>query len=565
MIKTSQLTRSNITNITGALKSDYEGQIALLPQWKRGMSNTLVSSGSGEYDGGDRCIGFMAYEIDEDILVTTGWGDGIAFRRLNNDGTLTKLWHDNNGLYRDGGRTYNHLHSCAIHKASSQAAFATHNINGYSLMDYSDLKNGGTTVINNRPSTQYIFSNGANIDRAGVYYTNGLVTAGDWMYIGDYDATHYKKVPRRHWVTGEEQLLDGTGPDVYPGAANVDRNGYRYTLYYDEVNDRVYYNSYYNGNFMLVVDASTADPKIVWCDMADIGLGDDGYEDGLFVPDPINNPNLLVMGCNSRHAYLDITPCFTAGTAIVLKQFYTESHPRRYGSLHRAGTKYQGITAEHCDKNPLYPTFCPCPSDRGRQMLDGWLDFDHDQIVGVYRHNNVTEDTTTNGRGRSYRSDYSSPLVRMSSANGTFFWIKLGYGYDGHSFKIWSNDIGPGLISNWEVEYGSFSLDNNSNIDIVKLFKPDHYIPSGCNLLYYVSNDDGSTWETYNAVGDAHHTFSSVGNKLKVKYVGQGHEDKGPYKISSEFDNVTFGTLYSSMKDINIPYKLTRKRIRGKK
>lgn len=566
MIKTSELSRSNIQRIVGAVANDYEGQRAIVPQWKRGMSNTIVNSGSNDYDGGDRVIGFMSYEIDGDILITTGWGDGIAYRRLNNDGTLTKLWHDNNGLYRDGNRTYNHLHTIAIHKPSSQAVFMTHNVNGYSLMDYSNLKQGGTTVVNERPPSQHVFSTGANIDRSGVYYTNGIVTAGDWMYIGDYDATHYKKVPRRHWVTGEQQLLDGTGPDVYSGAANVDRNGYRYTLYYDEVNDRVFYNSYYNGNFMLVVDASTDNPKIVWCDMGDIGLGDDGYEDGLFVPDPVNNPNLLVMGCNSRNAYVDITPCFTGSGATVLKQFYTEGHPARFGNLHRAGTKYQALNgSEHCDKHPSYPYLCPCPSDRGRQMLDGWLDWDNDKIVGVYRHNNTTEDTTSNGRGRSYRSDYSSPLVRMRSANGTPYWIKLGYGYDGHSFKVWSDDIGPGLVGNWEIEYGVYTLDNNANIDIVNLNLEDHYIPSGCSMAYYVSNNNGSTWERYTAAGDNHHTFTSSGYQLRVKYVAQGREDKGPYKLSSSFDAVTFGTLYESVKDVTIPYKVSRVKIRGRK
>lgn len=565
MIKTAELTRGNITNIVGAVANDYEGQRAIVPQWKRGMSNVTTSSSSGDYDGGDRVIGFMSYEVDGDILITTGWGDGIAYRRLNDDGTLTKLWHENYGLYRDDTNTYNHLHCVAIHKQTSQAAFMTHNVNGYSLMDYSDLKAGGTTVVNERPPSRYIFSTGANVDRSGVYYTNGLVTAGDWLYVGDYDASHYKKVPRRHWVTGEEQLLDGTGPDVYPGAANVDRNGYRYTLYYDEVNDRVYYNSYYNGNFMLVVDASTADPKIVWCDMGDIGLGDDGYEDGLFVPDPVNQPNRIVMGCNSRNAFIDITPCFTGSSATIIKQFYTESHPARFGNLHRAGTKYQSINSEHCDKHPLYPELCPCPSDRGRQMLDGWLDWDNSKIVGLYRHNNTTEDTTSNGRGRSYRSDYSCPIFRMRSANGTPWWIKVGYGYDGHSFKIWDDSIGPGLVGNWEIEYGTYTLDNNSNIDFVRLSVEDHYIPSNCSLSYYVSNNNGSTWELYNVTGDNHYMFTSSGYQLKIKYVANGQEDKAPYKLASAFDNVTYGTLYESVKDVTIPYKVSRKRIRGKK
>ena len=138
MIKTVELARTNIQRIVGAVANDYEGQRAIVPQWKRGMSNCIVNSGSGDYDGGDRVIGFMSYEVDGDLLITTGWGDGIAYRRLNNDGTLTKLWHDDYGLYRDTTSTYNHLHGVAIHKATSQAVFMSHNVNGYSLMDYSN-------------------------------------------------------------------------------------------------------------------------------------------------------------------------------------------------------------------------------------------------------------------------------------------------------------------------------------------------------------------------------------------------------------------------------------------
>ena len=59
------------------------------------MSNTTVSSGSGDYDGGDRVIGFgNGYEIDGDLLFTVGWGDGFAVRRLNDDGTMTLLFYD---------------------------------------------------------------------------------------------------------------------------------------------------------------------------------------------------------------------------------------------------------------------------------------------------------------------------------------------------------------------------------------------------------------------------------------------------------------------------------------
>lgn len=567
MIKGSKLTRSKVQSITGALMSDYEGQIAIIPAWKRGMSNTIVSSGSGEYNGGDRVIGQNSYEVDGDLLLTVGWGDGFAIRRLNNDGTMTKLHHNTNALYRDTTSTYNHMHGIAIHKPTSQCIIMSHNVNGYSLIDYSNVKSGGTTVVNNRPPSQYVFSNGANIDRMGTYYTNGLVTAGDWLYVGDYDATHYKKFPRRNWVNSTEELIDGTNASyIHSGARTIDRNGYRYSLFYDEVNDRVYYCSYYNGNCMVITNASTANPKCVWCDMGDIGLGDDSYETGLFVPDPVNYPNKVTIGCSSRHAYVDIGPCFSGSNAVVIKQFYTENSDlgQRYGALFRAGTKNQGFDGDSYDKHPVHQDFHVTSEDRGRNMLCGWLDYDNSRIVGVYRFNNVTEDTTTLGRGRSYRADYGSPVFCMSSSNGTKYWVKVGYGYDGHGFRVWPNSIGNGLIGNWSIEFGTFTLDNSANIDHCTLHFNDHLIPSGCSLSYFVSNNNGQTWESYNsALGS--HTFSSTGAILKVKYLATGFENKAPYKMSNAVDYVTYGSLYNGLMDDDIPTKVSRFKLRGRK
>ena len=103
MFKATNVSNSDIKSIVGCASNNYSGQVAIVPVTKRGMSNVTVSSGSGEYDGGDRLIGYTtAYEIDGDLLFTVGWGDGFAVRRLNDDGTMTRLFFDSNFL--DGGR-----------------------------------------------------------------------------------------------------------------------------------------------------------------------------------------------------------------------------------------------------------------------------------------------------------------------------------------------------------------------------------------------------------------------------------------------------------------------------
>ena len=577
MIKSDLLSPSNVKSIIGAATNDYDAQCSIVPVWKRGMSNkTIHGGGSGAYDGGDRVISFNGYDVDDDLLFTVGWGDGFAVRRLNDDGSMTRLFYEENFLWRDTGSAYNHITGIALDKVNKLGVIMTYNVYGYTTFDYSGLMNGGTVFVKHpRPShsnPQYFIGSqdtgNGYVRRGGESYFGGIAAAGEWIYAHDYDAVHYYKVMRRNLRTGVEERLDSRTTEVkYPGSATPDRAGYRGWPIYDEVNDRIFYTTYYNANFTLVLDASTANPKTVWCDMGDAGMGDDGYEQGLFVPNPETEPNLLYIGANSRIAYIDITPCFTGTSPTVLKQFYTEDAARgaAFGVLFRAGANYQSRTNDAMDKHPIDNYFCPTSADRGRNMLDGWIDFENSMVVGLERFDTVVEDTTSNGRGRSYRADYSPNLFRMKSAGGSKYWIKLGYGYDGHQIWSWDDSIGNGLIGNWSIEYGTFSLTGAVNIDFVNVNMHNHFTPSGCSLSYYVSNNDGASWEAYTATGTTHHIFNSRGNKLRIKYVANGQETKAPYKMSPQKDVITYGSLYESVKDVTIPYKVTRKRLIGKK
>ena len=148
MFKATSVSKSNIKTIIGCASNNYSGQVAIVPVTKRGMSNVTVSSGSGEYDGGDRLIGYTtAFEIDEDLLFTVGWGDGFAVRRLNDDGSMTRLFYDSNFLWRDSGSTYNHIQSICIDKINKKGVVMTYNVNGYTTFDYSGLMNGGSTFV----------------------------------------------------------------------------------------------------------------------------------------------------------------------------------------------------------------------------------------------------------------------------------------------------------------------------------------------------------------------------------------------------------------------------------
>jgi len=275
MYKSTSLERADIQSIVGCAANDYGGQIAIVPVTKRGMSNATVNSSSGDYDGGERAIGYStSYEVDGDLLFSAGWGDGMAARRLNNDGTMTKLFHDNNFIWRDSGSTYNHMQSIAISKDSHKGVVMTYNVDGYTTFDYSGLLNGGTTFVKDpRPthSNPQIFigsqdTGGGYVSSTGLYYPGALSAAGDWIYASEYDARHYKRVMRRNISTGVEERLwmnATAGNIMYPGSAAIDRNGYRGWTMYDEQNDRILWANYYNANFSIILNASTASPTTV--------------------------------------------------------------------------------------------------------------------------------------------------------------------------------------------------------------------------------------------------------------------------------------------------------------
>ena len=438
--KTETLDRADIISIVGAGQNDYAGQKGIMPVTKGGYSNTHVSSTSGDYDVGDRVMGFPnGYEVDGDLLFTVGWGDGFAVRRLNNDGTLTRLFQDSNFLYRDTTSTYNHLQSVAISKTQQKGVVMTYNVDGYTTFDYSGCVDGGTTFVKDARPThsnpqRFIGgagSSGLNISSAGNYYSSGLVAAGDWIYVGEHDARHYRRCLRRSMVDGTEQVLgssDGTA-DKLSGSATVDRNGYRHTLFYDEINDRVFYFTYYDSNFQVVLDASTSTPELLWCDLGDAGVGDDGYEMGLHINDPVNAPNRMWVGGSERYVDIDITPCMTGSAPTIHNQISLSDSVNNISLLNlgRMGSKYQATSGTPMDKIPGYPNYIRTYADRDINMVGGWLDTDNNKSPGSVRYNDTTEDTTTGGRGRSLRYSYDCPAVLMSSANGTKYWIKMGY------------------------------------------------------------------------------------------------------------------------------------------
>jgi len=589
------VTRSNIISITGAGMYESEGTV-IGPVQKGGTGNCLISSSGGEYDGGDRVIGFHnGYDIDGDILITVGWGDGCAVRRLNNDGSMTKLYHDNQALYRDTSSTYNHLQSCAMAKGVNKAVIGTYNVYGYSIIDYrgavDGTTNGGAVIREDRPAhtnpTDFIDDSGTNsrangyIRRYGSSYYGALCAAGEWIYASSHDSnTHYKKYGRRNLATGAQEFISGV-TDKKSGTADEDRNGYRAFLAYDEVNDRMFYfNHDGNGAFTVILDASTASPEAVWCDLEDTIAGTNsvftmsGYsrEQGLYIPDPVSAPNVIIMGGYDYIMEVNFTPCLTGGVPNVTKRTsnrnYTNgvNHP---GNM-RLGNKFQKSTGTPMDKMPDYAgSFCGYYADRGYAKVDGgFVDTDNFKIYARKETSNYVEDQASvyggSARGRSFQSDYAVNAVLMSSANGSKYWVRMGYGSDGHSFRIWPEATKPiEFIGNWEIEYGTYTLDNSANVDMVFVGGASYFcIPTNCTLSIFVSNDNGTTYEAYNKDTVESHVFGSTGTQLRLKLIATGHPNKAPFLVSQTPLTVDYGSMHDAAKHSNIKFKITRKRLR---
>jgi len=273
------------------------------------------------------------------------------------------------------------------------------------------------------------------------------------------------------------------------------------------------------------------------------------------------------VGGSNRILDIDITPCLTGSAPTVHNEISLSSTLTNinFDVLFRFGNKYQATTGTPMTKTPGYPGYIRTYSDRDKNMTEGWIDRDNLRTPGFIRYNDTTEDTTTGGRGRSCRYSYGGAPVLMSSANGTKYWVKMGYSHDGHRFKIYEESDEPyELIGNWEIVYGTFTLANSASIDEVFISNISAIkTPSNTSITVYVSNNNGTSWETFDTASTTAHEFSTTGTQLRVKVSASGQPDKSPYYMGFAGPiAVHYKSMHDAAKDSNIKYKVTRKRLR---
>ena len=141
MIKFSELQRGNLISVTGAAVNAAEEQRAIVPVFKRGMSNY-----TGHHnEGSDDCIGFPhAYCVHGDLIIHASWSSGMGIVKVNNDGSFTRIYSntDPSGAYGDANNQ-----SIVLHKPSKKFVIASYDNNGYSIWDYSPCFSGNAPTM----------------------------------------------------------------------------------------------------------------------------------------------------------------------------------------------------------------------------------------------------------------------------------------------------------------------------------------------------------------------------------------------------------------------------------
>ena len=496
-------------------------QLSLHFQFDDGNETYTMAGGYG-----DACMTDGSIQHDGDLIVSCGHGDGYAVRRLNDDGTMTYIAGTN---IPDG--VYTAYHSHAIDKVRHISYIANHVYDKITKCDYSDIVTGGSTITyvnlteagNDLPS-----------DEVGYTYTCGLALAGDYLYIMPDDKTSNQAM-RWNTQTETNESLAMVGNTV---AGRYGR------AFYDEPNDRIYGLYRSTIGIYVVENASKSatdptNPAVAYYINLSGAIGTNtAYSSGVYVTD---NPNeIFIMGYYGRIAKIDITPCVT-GVSTTPTLLYRNAN--YYGVSGK--TAPYGGTYTSAVKHPENPELWMVSAGGSWNPWLGWIDMENCIIVSFTYYNTETWDGVNLHRYPMYSNDmlmydYAPSPIVATSANATKYMVHSGYADDGYKFRTWTLDKYK-LHESGDVVFGTFSLDDNSNIAGFRLDKMAErtYVPTGTSFTVEISNDNGITWELYDYASEQVHTFNSSGTQCRMKISITGNGYKCAYVVGDTIPTIT--------------------------
>jgi hypothetical protein len=133
-------------------------------------------------------------------------------------------------------------------------------------------------------------------------------------------------------------------------------------------------------------------------------------------------------------------------------------------------------------------------------------------------------------------------VIKVIGEDGIGYWIYTEY--DANGFFAWSEERFPdgfGLCATASLVFGDFILGENLNIGSIYIGEANSalYTGSGAKMNMKVSNDGGTTYETYNYENDVSHYFTSSGATARLKLEFTGSISQSAYYYGSEVLSVT--------------------------
>ena len=371
-------------------------------------------------------------------------------------------------------------------------------------------------------------------DKVGIHYRNGLAIAGDYLYIVPNDMTWAGKMWRWNTLTQTKEELE---------VVNLNKTYTRYgRVIYSETTDRIYIQWKYDSELWVTTNASSATEAKTFCVRTEAaGFGDDNYCHGVI--EDKENPNILYIWAEYYVGAIDITSCITEPVAtgtyptVIQKSDYTYNSPYFLMSEDmRLGE----------NNHPVYKSDFINMYGRGAWgKTNGWFDKENNKIVMPPRYDSSNYVHYSN---QPLYGDYNSSPVLVEVNENERYWVQAGYGGNMNG-KLIVHEYEKGIIleESSSVTFGPFSFEGDEDIAFVQIekIKEQLFIPSECGVDFFISNNNGETWEA--CAGEGAHIFNTTGNKLLFKMNFNGTEIKAPYIFG---EAIPFLTIFEKQNNL---------------
>lgn len=524
IVSTFPVIRQNMPTYDNCtLGSDYQSRYWVEPVWQLNDHGRITRD---DWNG-DRCIGTLGsvHILDKQWMISVSWGDGVAIRRINDNGTITRVWSSSNG------NGYNHHCSLAVNEELGLCIISQYNTSRMGVLDISawiaaGKPDDGAGIVHHINIYQNDATWNFPSDRNGTSYENGLMFAGDWLYIASYGRDNLNgEVFRWNAVTHVQERVQ-LANNTYSS------NNWEGTFVYDSVNDKLFYQMRWSGGLNVIENASTASPTGYLISYAGHGSNHCTYKGVVYID---NNPNRILVGGEWRFFELDITNCGPDNaTPIFLQERYTNGNAYGFNQYYSFGSMDPYNLNEYKGGNQYGYEFIAIYSDRGWLRKGGWFDLENFEPVGRAGENDYSHERDT------WFTDYTGGVFKVTSANGTDYWAGFGYSWDGHAVNTYATPYL--LVDNYTVTFGGNStseFSDGTDIAAVDVDSGGYEVKtqSGTSVAIEVSNNNGLTYETY---AGGVHTFSSTGNKIRLRYSFTGQENKMPYLKAQSMPTCAF-------------------------